>query len=81
MGGMWLYFFCKRYGPSDSNSNGVLKNGILSVQAGAGIVYDSIPENEWRETEAKAGAVIKAAESLENNKSSSNSKYEDISHR
>ena len=47
---------------------GVLKNGILSVQAGAGIVYDSIPENEWRETEAKAGAVIKAAESLENNK-------------
>ena len=47
---------------------GVLKNGILSVQAGAGIVYDSIPENEWRETEAKVGAVIKAAESLENNK-------------
>ncbi len=47
---------------------GVLKNGILSVQAGAGIVYDSIPENEWRETEAKAGAVIKAAESLESKK-------------
>ncbi len=47
---------------------GVLKNGILSVQAGAGIVYDSVPESEWRETEAKAGAVIKAAESLEDNK-------------
>ena len=29
----------------------------------------------------KGGAVIKAAESLENNKKLSNSKYEDISHR
>ena len=60
---------------------GVLKNGILSVQAGAGIVYDSIPENEWRETEAKAGAVIKAAESLESNQKILKSEREDISDR
>ena len=34
---------------------GVLKNGILSVQAGAGIVYDSIPENEWRKQRQRQG--------------------------
>ena len=77
---MWLYFICKRYGLSDSNSNGVLKNGILSVQAGAGIVYDSIPENEWQETEAKAGRN-QSCQVWKIIKSSSNSKYEDISHR
>ncbi|MEP6590803.1 MAG: chorismate-binding protein [Gemmatimonadota bacterium] len=31
-----------------------------SVQAGAGIVADSVPEMEFRETEAKAGAVLRA---------------------
>jgi anthranilate synthase component 1 len=30
------------------------------IQAGAGIVADSIPEREWFETEQKAGALIKA---------------------
>jgi len=30
------------------------------VQAGAGIVYDSTPDNEFRETEYKAGAMIQA---------------------
>ncbi|HRX19997.1 MAG TPA: anthranilate synthase component I family protein [Gemmatimonadales bacterium] len=32
----------------------------VSVQAGAGIVADSVPEMELRETEAKAGAVLRA---------------------
>jgi len=32
------------------------------VQAGAGIVADSVPENEWQETRAKARAVLRAAE-------------------
>jgi anthranilate synthase component 1 len=31
-----------------------------SVQAGAGIVADSVPEREWFETEHKAGALMKA---------------------
>jgi anthranilate synthase component 1 len=44
---------------------GILKDGLLSVQAGAGIVFDSVPEKEWEETEAKASAVINAAEKLE----------------
>jgi anthranilate synthase component 1 len=30
------------------------------IQTGAGIVADSIPENEWNETEEKAGALLQA---------------------
>jgi anthranilate synthase component 1 len=41
---------------------GVVKEGQLHVQAAAGIVADSIPENEWRETQNKARAVLAAAE-------------------
>lgn len=38
----------------------VLKDGLLNVQAGAGIVYDSVPETEWRETMSKARAIFRA---------------------
>lgn len=41
---------------------GVIKNNQLHVQAGAGIVADSIPESEWLETQNKARAVLRAAE-------------------
>ena len=40
----------------------VVKDQKLYIQAGAGIVYDSVPDNEWLETNNKAGAMIKAAE-------------------
>jgi anthranilate synthase component 1 len=40
---------------------GVVKDGTLHVQAGAGIVADSDPDYELRECEAKAGALIAAA--------------------
>jgi anthranilate synthase component 1 len=40
----------------------VLRNGALYAQVGAGIVHDSVPENEWRETLSKARAVLRAAE-------------------
>jgi anthranilate synthase component 1 len=40
---------------------GVLKDGVLHVQAGAGIVSDSIPASEQRECEAKSGALFAAA--------------------
>jgi len=40
----------------------VVKDEILYVQAGAGIVYDSVPQSEWDETMHKARALIKAAE-------------------
>ncbi len=38
----------------------VIANGIASVQAGAGIVHDSVPSREWDETESKAGALLAA---------------------
>ena len=44
---------------------GVLKDGMLHVQAAAGIVADSVLENEWQETESKARAMIRAAELAE----------------
>ncbi len=44
---------------------GVIKDNVLYAQAAAGIVADSIPEMEWRETEAKARAVLRAAEQVE----------------
>jgi len=45
---------------------GIIKDGTLHVQAGAGIVADSIPQNEWVETQNKAKAVLRAAELAEN---------------
>jgi anthranilate synthase component 1 len=44
---------------------GVVKNQTLYVQAGAGVVADSVPELEWKETEAKVRAVLRAAELVE----------------
>jgi anthranilate synthase component 1 len=44
---------------------GVIKNGMLYVQAAAGIVADSVPEMEWEETENKARAVLRAAEQVQ----------------
>ena len=44
----------------------LLKGGHLYVQAGGGIVADSVPEAEWQETQNKARAVLRAAELAEN---------------
>ena len=44
---------------------GIVKDQVLYVQAAAGIVADSVPELEWQETEAKARALIRAAELVE----------------
>jgi anthranilate synthase component 1 len=44
---------------------GIVKDGRLFVQAAAGIVADSVPEMEWRETEHKARALLRAAELVE----------------
>ncbi|WP_461521485.1 anthranilate synthase component I [Porticoccus sp.] len=40
----------------------VIKNGKLYVQAGAGIVADSVPDLEWKETMNKARAIFRAAD-------------------
>ena len=44
---------------------GIIKDQTLHVQAAAGVVADSIPEMEWRETEHKARALLRAAELVE----------------
>lgn len=44
---------------------GIVKDGMLFVQAAAGIVCDSVPELEWQETENKARAVLRAAEMVQ----------------
>ncbi|RYF35347.1 MAG: anthranilate synthase component I [Comamonadaceae bacterium] len=44
---------------------GIIKNQMLHVQAAAGVVADSVPELEWKETEAKARALLRAAELVE----------------
>jgi anthranilate synthase component 1 len=40
----------------------VIKDGTLYVQAGGGVVADSVPSAEWNETQNKARAVLRAAE-------------------
>ncbi|MDO9166717.1 MAG: anthranilate synthase component I [Rhodoferax sp.] len=44
---------------------GIIKDQTLYVQAAAGVVADSVPELEWRETEAKARALLRASELVE----------------
>lgn len=43
----------------------VIKDGKLNIQAGAGIVADSLPDNEWEETMNKGRAIFRAVEMLE----------------
>jgi anthranilate synthase component 1 len=38
----------------------LVKDGQIRIQAGAGIVYDSVPEREFEETTAKAAAMLAA---------------------
>jgi anthranilate synthase component 1 len=53
----------------------VLKDGVAYVQAGGGIVYDSVPEREYQESLNKAQATLKAIEQAE-----SNSQQQEASH-
>jgi anthranilate synthase component I len=50
---------------------GILKDGVLHAQAGAGVVMDSIPESEHIECVNKAKALLRAAEDA--------GRYEDMS--
>lgn len=44
----------------------VIKNNTLHIQAGAGIVADSVPSNEWDETMNKGRAIFRAVSLAEN---------------
>jgi anthranilate synthase component I len=41
---------------------GIVKDGVLHIQAGAGLVYDSIADNEQQECINKAKALVRAAD-------------------
>jgi len=43
----------------------VVKDGVAYAQAGGGIVYDSVPETEFKETLHKASAALKAIDQAE----------------
>jgi anthranilate synthase component 1 len=48
----------------------MLKNKVY-VQAGCGVVYDSVPEREYEETMNKARAMLRAIDEADNNKTGS----------
>jgi anthranilate synthase component 1 len=43
----------------------VMKDGVARIQAGGGVVYDSVPETEYQETLTKARATLVAIEQAE----------------
>ena len=45
----------------------VLKDGVAYIQAGGGIVYDSVPQTEYQETVHKASALLRAIQAAEEN--------------
>lgn len=45
---------------------GVIKDGQLHIQAGAGVVADSVPQSEWEETMNKGRALLSAADMVAN---------------
>jgi len=57
----------------------VIKDGQLYVQAGAGIVADSVPRYEWNETMSKARALLSAVEMASNGLQSSEHSNKEVS--
>jgi anthranilate synthase component 1 len=50
--------------PIEGDEHGATED-VVTVQAGAGIVADSVPESEYEETEQKMGGVLAALEAIE----------------
>ena len=61
-GGVGYFDFAGNSDVAIAIRTAVLKNGIAHVQAGAGIVADSVPATEEQEVQHKAAAVIRAIE-------------------
>lgn len=51
--------------PAGGESAGRGGEGVYDIQCGAGVVADSVPENEYEETMAKARAMLRAVELAE----------------
>lgn len=58
----------------------IFKNGKAYAQAGAGIVWDSIPENEYEETVNKAKPLLKSIRTAEAAFATKSSEYVPINH-
>ncbi len=43
----------------------VVKDGMAYAQAGGGVVYDSVPDDEYQETLDKASALLRAIDEAE----------------
>ena len=61
-GGIGYFTSSKEFDTCITLRTGLIKNNKIYVQSGAGIVADSVPENEYRETVNKAKALMKAAD-------------------
>ena len=44
---------------------GIFKDGVMYVQAGGGVVADSVAEDEYMETRHKSGAMMRAIDVAE----------------
>ena len=58
--------FGEGLGQYDSIRTAVIKDGYLYIQAGGGIVHDSVPRLEWKESLNKGRAIFRAAAMAEN---------------
>ena len=61
-GGIGYFTSNKEFDTCIALRTALIKNNKIYVQSGAGIVADSIPENEFQETVNKAKALIRAAD-------------------
>jgi anthranilate synthase component 1 len=61
-GGVGYFSACGDMDMCIALRTGVLKDGVLHAQAGAGVVLDSVPMNEHIECVNKAQALLRAAE-------------------
>jgi len=53
----------------------IVSKGVAYVQAGCGVVYDSIPEREYQETMSKAQALLKAIDQAESTSGANRGKH------
>ena len=61
-GGIGYFTSSKEFDTCITLRTALIKNNKIYVQSGAGIVADSVPENEYHETVNKAKALMKAAD-------------------
>ena len=54
---------------------GVLKDGVIAVYAGAGVVADSAPEAEYQETRSKAASVLNSAAAAQTLRAAGSAEY------